>query len=193
MTAAKIVGPSGRVLAVEPDADNCRLLLLSARLNGLTNVDLFPVALDAHRGFAWFLHHLGSNGGLLEGDSLETGVGTVVPTLTLDELVEGALDVLKLDLEGGEGRAVNGGRDTITKFRPVIITEVSEEMLGRVSHTSVEEYLGWFVDLDYALFVLRRENIAEPEPISLDQLVSDWGDPKQIENLLLLPVERHLS
>ncbi len=50
LLASRLVGPSGRVVALEPNSENCRLLLSSLRLNGSSNVQLLPVAADRARG-----------------------------------------------------------------------------------------------------------------------------------------------
>ena len=66
LLAAKLVGPTGRVVALEPNSENCRLLLSSLRLNGTTNVDLLPVAADVCRytyGKMWSVRKLTSYSG----------------------------------------------------------------------------------------------------------------------------------
>ena len=89
LLASGLVGPSGRVIALEPNSENCRLLLSSLRLNDITNVQLRPVAADTTTGWAYYSTHVGSNGGLIEGGDLLSHPGTVVPTFRLDDLVEG--------------------------------------------------------------------------------------------------------
>ena len=49
LLASRLVGPTGRVVALEPNSENCRLLLSSLRLNDITNVQLLPVAADRAR------------------------------------------------------------------------------------------------------------------------------------------------
>ena len=51
LLAAKRVGPSGRVIALEPNSENCRLFLSSLRLDG-SPMSSFPVAADAAPGWA---------------------------------------------------------------------------------------------------------------------------------------------
>lgn len=46
MLAWAAVGDDGRVVAIEPKSDNCRLLLLSAGLNSAFTIELLPVAAD---------------------------------------------------------------------------------------------------------------------------------------------------
>ena len=70
LLASRLVGDSGRVVALEPNSENCRLLLSSLRLNGSTNVELLPVAADVASGWAYYSTHVGSNGGLVDDNDL---------------------------------------------------------------------------------------------------------------------------
>ena len=66
MLAASIVGNDGRVLAFEPNSENCRMILLSLAENGFeSNVSLFPMALSDKADALFFSPAVGSNGILL--------------------------------------------------------------------------------------------------------------------------------
>lgn len=187
LLAAGLVGPSGRVVAVEPSSENCRLLLTSMRAAGLANVDVRPVACDRGHGWAYYSTHIGSNGGLVDDGDLLARPGVVVPTAPLDELVDGPVGLVKMDVEGAEGRVVSGARRLFEQDRPVVFTELSEEMLTRVSGTSPAEYLGYFEDLGYSVAVIDRVS-GEPRSYrDVESLLSGWSDRLQIEDILLLP------
>jgi FkbM family methyltransferase len=190
MLAAHLVGQDGHVIAVEPNSENCRLLALAIAENGFENVELWPLALDRSRGWTYFSTHVGSNGGVLPGepDSLLQGRGDMVPTFCLDELTHEKVSFIKIDVEGAEGRVIDGSRETITKYRPIVLTELSREMLPRVSGTSPEEYLGWFENLGYVMGIIKRDPPGEVDiHSSSEKLLSSWTDPTAIEDLLLLP------
>ena len=186
LLASKLVGPAGRVVALEPNSENCRLLLSSLRLNGTSNVDLLPVAADEAPGWAYYATHVGSNGGLVDDDNLLAHFGTVVPTFRLDDLVNGKVDFLKMDVEGAEGRVVRGAARIIEKDRPIVTTELKEEMLQRVSGRSVADYLGYFDDLGYLPSLLDEESGAEKPYPSVQALLDDWV-ADDLRDVLLLP------
>jgi FkbM family methyltransferase len=190
LLASKLVGTTGRVIALEPNSENCRLLLSSLRLNGVTNVQLLPVAADAAAGWAYYSTHVGSNGGLIEDGDLLSHPGTVVPTFRLDDLVDGPIGFLKMDVEGAEGRVVQGATQTIERDRPIVTTELKEEMLRRVSDSTVADYLGYFERLGYTPSVLEKTTgIEKPYP-SVVELLADWGDSDELRDVLLLPGTR---
>jgi FkbM family methyltransferase len=186
LLASKLVGPAGRVIALEPNSENCRLFLSSLRLNGTSNVDLLPVAADEAPGWAYYATHVGSNGGLVDDDNLLSRFGTVVPTLRLDDIVDRKVDFLKMDVEGAEGRVVQGATRIIEKDRPIVTTELKEEMLQRVSGRSVADYLGYFGDLGYLPTLLDKESgIEKPYP-SIRALLDEWV-ADDLRDVLLLP------
>jgi FkbM family methyltransferase len=189
LLASKLVGPSGRVVAIEPSSENCRLILLSVDANQAQNVELLPLALDRGRGWSNLSGHFGSNGGLVSGDlsSLTSGWSEIVPTFALDDLVEGPVDFLKIDVEGAEGRVVAGARRLLERSRPVVATELSLEMLPRVSGISGGEYLEGFEALGYRISLLNRVTGRPDPPRTAARIIEEWGDPLQIEDLLLLP------
>jgi FkbM family methyltransferase len=192
MLASALVGRAGRVVAVEPSSENCRLILLSLDANRVENVELFPLALDRARGWSNLSGHFGSNGGLVAGDpaNLASGWSEIVPTFTLDNLVDGEVHFLKIDVEGAEGRVVAGAQGILETFHPIVTTELSLEMLPRVSGISGEEYLAGFEALGYRISLLNRETGQADPPITASELLADWRDPLQIEDLLLLPPGR---
>ncbi len=187
LLASRLVGPSGRVMALEPNSENCRLLLSSLRLNDTTNVRLLPVAADATTGWAYYATHVGSNGGLIEDADLLSHPGTIVPTFRLDDLVDGPVGFLKMDVEGAEGRVVQGATHLIERDRPVVTTELKDEMLRRVSGTTVADYLGYFEGLGYTVSLLEKASGAQKTYASVGDLLADWGENDELRDVLLLP------
>jgi FkbM family methyltransferase len=102
---ARRVGPTGRVIAVEPADDNLRVLRDNVAGNGLTNVTIAPVAAGRTRETrSFYLRGDISAVNSFFEDSVYadvTGVVTV-PVEPLDALVEGTADLVKIDVEGAE-------------------------------------------------------------------------------------------
>jgi FkbM family methyltransferase len=132
LKAAKLVGPSGRVLAVEPGRETAVRLTKNLALNRYHHIEHLPVALSDREGVA-LLHHV-----MLGGDSqgfslLDYGEGKVateeVQCRPLDGVVAQfgltRLDCIKIDVEGAEPLVLKGGAETLSKLRPIIIFEVN--------------------------------------------------------------------
>lgn len=189
VTAAQIVGPHGRVVAIEANPENARLLNHTVTRNALANVTVLPLAASDRLGGATFGSHIGSNGGLLDDTSatVESGRGSVVPTIPLDALGLDHVALMKLDVEGGEALVIDGAVGVIGRARPVLIMEFSVEMTSRVSRRDPGEHLGRFETWGYDLAILDRST-GTPQPVeSAAALIAQWGSLARIEDLLLTP------
>jgi FkbM family methyltransferase len=187
MLASTIVGATGRVFAVEPNSENCRLILASSAENAAANITLLPFALSDRPGWSAFGTHIGSNGGLQNFDNLIDDAPLVVPTFPLDHVVDGPVHFMKIDIEGAEGLAMQGAQRIVDQHRPIITSEFSIDMLNRVSGMSPTDYLALFTDRGYRLHVLDRTTGEPVEHESAESLLHDWGSDLRIEDLLFLP------
>ncbi|MBO0835251.1 MAG: FkbM family methyltransferase, partial [Actinobacteria bacterium] len=192
LLASRAVGARGRVIAIEPNSENSRLILINAMAGRVENLQLLPIALAEAAGWSYFATHVGSNGGFRPGmeSDLRDGRGSVVPTFPLDGLVNGPVHLLKVDVEGAEGLVFRGARRTIERYRPIVLSELSCEMLQRVSGMPAGEYLQAFVDLGYTINVIDPDKGKVLPYASPAQLLEAWSDPLAIEDLLLLPQDR---
>jgi FkbM family methyltransferase len=99
------VGPAGRVIAVEPAADNLRVLRENIIANALTNVVVHAVAVGRAREVRdLFLRGDTSAVNSLFPESVYATVTGVerVEVVPLDDLVDGEADLVKIDVEGAE-------------------------------------------------------------------------------------------
>jgi FkbM family methyltransferase len=159
LLAATLTGPGGRVYAFEPNPSNCTLIQLSLEANAFRHVDLYPFAL-ADTARLVVLNASASTGSTRPITDLhELGTSTVLRAVPLDDLMAGVrqLDVLKIDIDGGEGLAMRGALNTLKRFRPIIFTEFSPELLRSMSGVSGEDYLGFLLDLKYEFSVITFE------------------------------------
>lgn len=125
LSAARKIGPSGRVLAIEPFPDNCADLLENRRLNGLQDViEIASVAVNDVDAFLQFAVPDASNRGM----SREVrGLGDRsdkyrVKGVLLSELIQNVglsrVDAMKVDVEGSELRVLRGLLGSSGAFPP---------------------------------------------------------------------------
>ncbi len=110
LLASRLVGPGGKVYSFEPVPSVFEVLLSNLKENGCENVTTERKAISDQSGASPFLvDRQGAEGRLVAGDG-----HIVVECTTLDEhfgaLGWPAVDVVKMDIEGGEGRALKGMR-----------------------------------------------------------------------------------
>lgn len=120
LSASVLVGPGGRVIAIEPDPRNHYFLAEHLRINRIANATLLHCAIGKADGEARFGD--GQRGSGTRRLSKE-GI-TVVPVRSIDSVVaELGIDraLIKMDVEGAELAALKGATETLSCYRPVII------------------------------------------------------------------------
>lgn len=194
MLAASIVGEHGEVLAFDPNSENCRLILINAARSNFNNIKLHPVALSGETGYAYFSSHIGSNGGMVSfhQDNLMNGMGLVVPTARLDDLIKRPVDFIKIDVEGAEHSVFRGALNVLSSYRPIVSSEFSCEMIRRVSGVNPREYLALFVSYGYVIYLIDRITGKLVSIGDIDVFLNSWGSPVRIEDFLMLPAGREL-
>ena len=94
------------------------------KLNSVSNVDIEEVAVSKTlgRGTLTMLKNKGHGAGSLhKNDS-----GNIFVT-TLDQWSDSAVDLVKIDVEGGELDVLLGGKNLLKNHRPHILVEISDE------------------------------------------------------------------
>jgi FkbM family methyltransferase len=185
LMAAQLVGREGAVHAFEPSTRDRERLLANVSLNGLSNVTVHPEALGRTRGKAVLAvssaDHPGHNtigGFAYSADARAYSLD--VQVMSLDDFAESQkltrLDLLKIDVEGSETAVVQGARETLRRFRPIVVAEAYDPALRQLG-TSAAELLRLLRAAGYELRVFGPSG--RPEPIVDDQLSG--------VNLLCLP------
>jgi FkbM family methyltransferase len=160
--AAKRVGSQGTVWAFEPSGREVGRLRHNLELNRLA-ARIFPLALADSSGQAELrvgaYEHAGHN--TLGAFAYQTEMESkeLVEVRRLDEVVSenplARLDVIKIDVEGAELRLLRGAVETLRKYRPVLLFEVSE---GSLKHQdgSPEELLAFLRSENYLIYTFDR-------------------------------------
>ncbi len=153
------VGPGGRVLAHEPWPSARAYLLANVSRNRLRNVTLDPRALadvdgDGSMSAPTYRLVLGPSSDPAAMAVSAARFDTIVDASDLDQL-----DIVKMDIEGAEGRALAGMAATLRRFRPLLLLEVHPDMLPAHGHdlAGIHRFLD---DLDYTWMVV--ESDADP-------------------------------
>lgn len=134
LSLAKRVGRLGGVIAFEPFPKNIAAFRENIGLNSLENVELFEFAASNRAGEAVLrLLENPSTASLVWHRDNPSALEVTIRTISIDDLVEaGKLPhprFVKIDVEGAEGKVVEGMRRTIAAAKPVLFVECSE--IGR--------------------------------------------------------------
>lgn len=154
LLASKAVGKDGYIVAVEPSSRDYSRLVDNVKINNLTNIIATQcLAISNVSGSAKLaiaceersaLNTLGSEFSFKGIDKVKT---EDVKMISIDELVSdmklNRVDVLKLDIEGSELKALIGAKNVIEKFRPAIMLGVNENSLKAcgTDHKEIQQIL----------------------------------------------------
>jgi len=150
---ARVVGESGRVIAVEPNPHNHAVALENKRLNGLAQLEIVQAGAAARSGTMVFDRRLNS--------TVERGTGewehVEVPAVAVDSLTEeyGVPDVLFIDVEGFEVDVLEGALRTLGSSPDAYVEVHVKHGLEQYGHEA-RDVLPFFSPHHYATYVCPR-------------------------------------
>ncbi len=162
---AKLAGPSGRVIAFEPDPQNAECLIENAALNACGEmVKVEPSALSSEPGTMTF--YKSSSGHSAWGSLVRyRDLATQELAVTVDSVDAYCarhgirrIDFLKIDVEGAEFELLQGSRNALRDgaVRNVMIEFNGPRLAQR--RRSLSEMLQYFHSFGYALLYRSRES-----------------------------------
>jgi FkbM family methyltransferase len=148
LKAAAVLGPRGRVIAVEPNPPRLKALQGNISASNAAQVHVYPVAcLDRESTLKLYSATRANTGqtSLSRGDAGETGAVAAeyrvrarpLDAIVLDDGVQ-RVDVIKIDVEGAETLVLRGAQWTLDRFHPVVIVELIEKQLQAKGTSSAE-------------------------------------------------------
>lgn len=185
----KRVGPGGRVIALEPSERELIHLKRNLRINRFLDVDVIPLAVGDHVGRARLsLAEAGHAGHNALGTPAAPWVSVVdqveVEVSTLDTLSDARnwprIDLIKMDIEGSELRALRGADRLLARDRPMLLLEAEQESLS-LRGASFSELLSWLAARKYRAMDFSK---TDGRPTLLDTT-----EPSSI-NLVFMPEEK---
>jgi FkbM family methyltransferase len=144
--AARRVGVSGCVLAIEPSSREMETLKGNVEINALNNVRVRQVALSDRASEVELLVARAQNSGhnTLGAFGYNTPLDHREKTRTqsLDEIVQeerlSKIDVIKMDIEGAELSALRGAVNTLRRDHPLLLLELADRLLQHQNASSAE-------------------------------------------------------
>lgn len=138
LIGSQLVGPSGHVYAVEPDAGNVALLQRNQILNGLSNIVINQCAVSDQDGIVNFYNNPENYGDHSVASSTYQRCFDIdekfaqpdqVACRTIDSLISAdefkKVDLIKIDIQGCECKALSGMKQSLQHHRPPILVEYS--------------------------------------------------------------------
>lgn len=154
LKAARVVGPTGHVIAIEPNPQTVKTLTDNIRASGARVVAVQPVACTDSEGMLDLFLAARTNTGetsLSRSNASQSGAVVAihrVRTRRLDDIIQetapSRVDAIKIDVEGAEFLVLKGARQTLMRYSPTLIVELVDKQLRSMGTTAAEvtEFLG---------------------------------------------------
>lgn len=154
----------GQVHAFEPSAHHFARLARNVELNHFSNIVLNRKGLYDQQGEAILflpsrLGEMNNSGAasLYPGNEARQ-VSEAISLVRLDDYIQdkniGRVDIIKIDIEGAEIKALNGAKGTLIRLRPLVLMELDLDNLSR-AQCSPREVLEFWKSLNYEVSIIR--------------------------------------
>jgi FkbM family methyltransferase len=161
------LAPAGHVYAFEPGGYALSILCRAIRFRGLSNVTIVPCGLGDREGDSLLSIPIKRSGSCGFGTSHLGDESEARPCIhqrvritTLDRTVSAhgihRLDFIKADIEGWELRMLTGATDSLARFRPALLLEVSARAMRRAGDTPTSLW-DLLTELGYQAFTLTHD------------------------------------
>lgn len=174
--AAAAIDPGAKIISFEPNPNIVAIFQEDIARNHISNIELRPYGLS-DRDSTLSLHVPFDNSGAASFGGADTEAYVVeVPVHVGDDVLgDVSPDLIKIDVEGFEGRVVKGLEKLIARCRPIIISEFCPVTLGRCG-SSPDELKAYMETLGYRGFGMgiRRTGLMDFE-LALEGVDTDMA------------------
>lgn len=150
---------TGTVYSFEPQPQNYKLLMYNFKINEITNISPFMIGLSDVKKYYKIpiiskSLKLGNMGDFTL-NNLTSNLYIKILSDTLDSFKFKDISLIKIDVQGWEKKVLTGAKETIEKYKPVIIIELEKHQLVK-TNTTVENLLETIRQLNYSIFYLEH-------------------------------------
>lgn len=176
-----------QVVSFEPEPGNINSFKQNIELNTLENVTLVEKAVSDHAGKIKLYLSSDRNAGthstvFVEGNVSEEFVE--IDAVTIDDEVSSRgidrVDLIKIDVEGGEIDVIRGSVKTLMSFQPVVITELGDA-LQKARGFSTDEFKLFMEDHGYNCYTILNDGTLRSTAV---------GDFHLMDNVVFVPTTR---
>jgi len=170
----KQAGPTGRVIAFEPQPELGRQISRVAKSFGLENVEIHSIGLsDADGEATLFRGNVGSTANLVAGAEWQKEE-VRVPIKSLDSFFEtngiDQLDFVKCDVDGYEVPVLKGAEKVFKKYHPKVLIEIQDTDVPEVAAI----LKGYGYDGGVFWFKGRRHPVSETDQVPYRHAKARW-------------------
>lgn len=185
VTMSKLVGNTGRVIAIEPQRIIFQQLNGNVFINGARNVICVHAAIGDRSGTIQMDYVDYDAAGINIGGTKVGNGGENVDLVRLDDIITEGVSFIKIDIQGSEVALLEGATELINKSRPFMFIEVEHGWLSYFG-ASAEMLLNKLLGLNYILIRVNDEypcdHLAVPREKAnrIPEIIKEIGFPVDI-------------
>jgi FkbM family methyltransferase len=172
---SKMVGSSGKIYSFEPQSIIYDIFKYNIKINKCSNILLYKKAIGHKKGNVKLSSTVTNPNKTVDkvnyNKKFNTGEvslgydGEKTKMITIDSLKLKKCNAIKIDIEGAEKFAVYGAKNTINKFKPIIIYEKNYQKLDKktLDYLKVPKKIRKFNIKDYLVSIGYNRVIVIPE------------------------------
>lgn len=145
MCFSKLVGDTGKVIALEPDKKNFQVLKQNLKLNDVKNVIALNKGLWSREETLNFDSGMGESSSVSFTKENDSGNLIKISCVDLDHLLNDlsirSVDFIKMDIEGAEIEALEGMKNTLNTGKPTLAIASYHLRDGKPTHLVLETSL----------------------------------------------------
>lgn len=192
LLAASIVGPTGRVLAIEPLKDIANQIQRSKELNEFSQLEILTVACGekCEKLVIHASEDTAVSSFLAQNETLKKYQDVIVTVVPLDEIAKNLekVTLIKIDVEGFELEVLRGARRTIEKHQPILVIEYSPSFYDGVSSDIKFKIVDILEKFGYSVQLI--ESHSKLSAVIAPQLLLEEPYSRGVWNILCMPKSR---
>lgn len=159
--------PNAKIISFEAHPGTFKIFSDNISLNAVGNISAIQKAVGSEKGETTIYENWDVNRG---GASLvvksESSKGIQVKLICLDDELDLNPSIVKIDVEGFELEVLKGAQNTIKKYQPIIIVEVSESIIDEYGQSN--EIIEFIKTLgDYKFYSLAKGKAVASELVEI--------------------------
>lgn len=164
IASKKITHNQGKVYVFEPDPECFEVIKKNIEFHQLKNVHLSQCALSDEEKTVHFFkdEYYSTLGSFAKNNTDHNTKALKVKTCKLDDYVKKysiqKVDLIKLNIQGSEGLAIEGAKNIIEKDLPLIITEYWPYGMKNIGYDS-KQFIEYFLSLNYEFIQFDKKTL----------------------------------
>jgi FkbM family methyltransferase len=154
ITIASALQGDCQIYAFEPNPSTLQRFKRNVSLNDIRGLHLMEMGLSDAPGYALVVETPAHSGAAYLRQTSLSGIAVTTLDLFCQQNMIDRLDLIKMDVEGAELRALHGGIATFKRFRPGLLIELNPETFEREGY-SVRDIVVFLEDLGYEIYTVR--------------------------------------